>query len=287
MSMGRRGLRSARDQAGCVEETSNEESKQSQFMRAPMEPKPDLLMRAIFEDGERDSESAFRSAVDLVNNDPAHSLTRFRLAGVIQRIPSHDAFHARKAACKLLSMGVMAIVGPSSGPGSAAVDAACKRSRVPHLVTRAPGSGISDGGANTDGDGGGDSSSISIRVSPRRAHLGSAIKGLLDAKGWKSFTLVYEDSLTILRLREVLRLSPTGDVTFRLRQCAPGEELRKVFREVGRRGESNILLDAPTHRVKEYLKQLFMSHLPEFFVSCCPYAKTLSDLQESVIGQMN
>ncbi|KAL1438641.1 hypothetical protein MTO96_047889 [Rhipicephalus appendiculatus] len=163
---------------------------------------------AIFEDGERDSESAFRSAVDLVNNDPAHALTRFRLAGVIQRIPPHDAFHARKAACKLLSMGVMAIVGPSSGPGSAAVDAACKRSR-----------------------------------------------GLLDAKGWKSFTLVYEDSLTLLRLREVLRLSLTGDVTFRLRQCAPGEELRKVFREVGRRGESNILLDAPTHRIREYLKQ--------------------------------
>ncbi|XP_075751958.1 glutamate receptor ionotropic, kainate 2 [Rhipicephalus microplus] len=216
---------------------------------------PTVHIGAIFEDGERDSESAFRSAVDLVNNDPAHSLTRFRLAGVIQRIPSHDAFHARKAACKLLSMGVMAIVGPSSGPGSAAVDAACKRSRVPHLVTRAPGSGISDGDASTDGDGGGDSSSISIRLSPRRAHLGSAIKGLLDAKGWKSFTLVYEDSLTILRLREVLRLSPTGDVTFRLRQCAPGEELRKVFREVGRRGESNILLDAPTHRVKEYLKQ--------------------------------
>ncbi|KAL3202394.1 hypothetical protein MRX96_053398, partial [Rhipicephalus microplus] len=51
----------------------------------------------------------------------------------------------------------------------------------PHLVTRAPGSGIGDGGASTDGDGGGD--------------LGSAIKGLLDAKGWKSFTLVYEDSL--------------------------------------------------------------------------------------------
>ncbi|KAL3206077.1 hypothetical protein MRX96_010887 [Rhipicephalus microplus] len=131
----------------------------------------------------------------------------------------------------------------------------------PHLVTRAPGSGISDGGASTDGDGGGDSSSISIRLSPRRAHLGSAIKGLLDAKGWKSFTLVYEDSLTILRLREVLRLSPTGDVTFRLRQCAPGEELRKVFREVGRRGESNILLDAPTHRVKEYFKAEYHNYI--------------------------
>ncbi|KAL3199674.1 hypothetical protein MRX96_043867 [Rhipicephalus microplus] len=126
----------------------------------------------------------------------------------------------------------------------------------PHLVTRAPGSGICDGGASVDGDGGGDSSSISIRLSPRRAHLGSAIKGLLDAKGWNSFTLVYEDSLTILRLREVLRLSATGDTTFRLRQCAPSEELRKVFRKVGRRGESNILLDAPTHRVKEYLKQM-------------------------------
>ncbi|KAL3206076.1 hypothetical protein MRX96_010886 [Rhipicephalus microplus] len=58
---------------------------------------PTVHIGAIFEDGERDSESAFRSAVDLVNNDPAHALTRFRLAGVIQRIPSHDAFHARKA----------------------------------------------------------------------------------------------------------------------------------------------------------------------------------------------
>ncbi|XP_075750682.1 glutamate receptor ionotropic, kainate 2-like [Rhipicephalus microplus] len=152
-------------------------------------------MGAIFEDSERDSESAFRSAVDLVNKDPAHALTSFRLAGVIQKIPSHEAFHARKAACKLLSMGVMAIVGPSSGPGSAAVEAACKRSRVPHLVTRAPRSGIGDGGASTDRDGGGDSASISIHLSPRRAHLGSAIKGLLDAKGWESFTLVYEHSL--------------------------------------------------------------------------------------------
>ncbi|XP_037578883.1 glutamate receptor ionotropic, kainate 2 [Dermacentor silvarum] len=215
---------------------------------------PTVHIGAIFEDGERDSETAFRSAVDLVNNDPAHALTRFRLAGVIQRIPPHDAFHARKAACKLLSMGVMAIVGPSSGPGSAAVDAACKRSRVPHLVTRGPGSSIDDGGVSSDEDGG-DSSSISIRLSPQRAHLGSALKGLLDVKGWTSFTIVYEDSLTLLRLRELLRLSSTGDITFQLRQCAPGEELRKVFREVGRRGESNILLDAPTHRIREYLKQ--------------------------------
>ncbi|KAL1479505.1 hypothetical protein MTO96_051785, partial [Rhipicephalus appendiculatus] len=66
---------------------------------------------------------------------------------------------------------------------------------VSPLKTRAPGIGIGDGGGSIDEGGGGDSSSISILLSPRRARLGSAIKGLLDAKCWKSFTVFYEDSL--------------------------------------------------------------------------------------------
>ncbi|KAK8784934.1 hypothetical protein V5799_008701 [Amblyomma americanum] len=152
-------------------------------------------------------------------------------------------------------MGVMAIVGPSSGSGSAAVGAACKRSRVPHLVTRVPDGGFGEGSVDGGEDGGADSSSVSVRLSPRRVQLGSALKSFLELKGWTSFTVVYEDSLTLVRLRELLQLSGSSDVTFRLRQCSPGEELRKVFREVGRRGEAHIVLDAPTHRLREYLKQ--------------------------------
>lgn len=215
---------------------------------------PTVNIGAIFEEGESDSEAAFRTAVDLVNNDPAHALTRFRLAGIVQRIPSHDAFHAGKAACKLLAMGVMAIVGPSSAPGSTAVGAACKRSRVPHLVTRATGGGSGDGG-DSENAGGSDSSSVSVRLSPRRAQLATALKGLLDLRGWKSFTLVYEDDFTLVRLRELLRLSDSSGISFRLRRCSQGEDLRKVFREVGRRGEANILIDVPTTRLREYLKQ--------------------------------
>ncbi|EEC01329.1 hypothetical protein IscW_ISCW015713 [Ixodes scapularis] len=53
---------------------------------------------AIFEGDERTSEQAFRNAVDLVNTDAEHALSRFRLAGVVQRVARHDAFHAHKAA---------------------------------------------------------------------------------------------------------------------------------------------------------------------------------------------
>ncbi|KAM7308025.1 uncharacterized protein ISCGN_011660 [Ixodes scapularis] len=52
---------------------------------------------AIFEGDERTSEQAFRNAVDLVNTDAEHALSRFRLAGVVQRVARHDAFHAHKA----------------------------------------------------------------------------------------------------------------------------------------------------------------------------------------------
>lgn len=60
----------------------------------------------------------------------------------------------------------------------------------------------------------------------------------------------------LVRLRELLLLSPAEGALFRLRQRSPLEDLRKVFREVGRRGESNLMLDVPAGHLREYLLQV-------------------------------
>lgn len=147
---------------------------------------PTVHIGAILEENDLETEQAFRSAVELVNSEPGHALTRFRLAGVVQRVAPHDAFHAHKAVCKLLSLGVMAVVGPSSPSGSASAGSACARSRVPHLVTL---------DQDTDQDSNSqDSPSMSISLSPERGQLGMALADLVTLKGWTSFTLVYEDS---------------------------------------------------------------------------------------------
>lgn len=54
-------------------------------------------------------------------------------------------------------------------------------------------------------------------------------------------------------MRELLRRFEGSP--FRLRQTSATEDLRKVFREVGRRGEANLLLDVPTGRLRDYLAQ--------------------------------
>lgn len=56
-----------------------------------------IFAGAILEEADELSELAFLQAVDFVNTDPDHSLSRFRLDGVVIRVPPSDAFHAHKA----------------------------------------------------------------------------------------------------------------------------------------------------------------------------------------------
>ncbi|KAM7308024.1 glutamate receptor ionotropic, kainate 2 [Ixodes scapularis] len=144
-------------------------------------------------------------------------------------------------------MGVMAIVGPTSAAGSAAVSAVCRRSRVPHLVTL--GQDVDEEAVRHP------DTSVSVRLSPEQSGLSRALRDLVTRKAWSTFTLLYEDSQALVRLRELLLLSPAEGALFRLRQRSPLEDLRKVFREVGRRGESNLMLDVPAGHLREYLLQ--------------------------------
>ncbi|CAN7982385.1 unnamed protein product [Ixodes pacificus] len=83
-------------------------------------------------------------------------------------------------------MGVMAIVGPTSAAGSAAVSAVCRRSRVPHLVTL--GQDVDEDAVRHP------DTSVSVRLSPEQSGLSRALRDLVTRKAWSSFTLLYEDS---------------------------------------------------------------------------------------------
>lgn len=209
---------------------------------------PTVQIGAILEEADELSELAFLQAVDFVNTDPDHSLSRFRLDGVVIRVPPSDAFHAHKAACKLLSLGVMAVVGPTSATGSAAVTAALTRAHVPHLVTLGKDSYPAAAVSNW--------SLSSLFLAPTRGQLGMAFRDLVAEKGWKSFTVIYEESCALMRLRELLLLPQMEGLPFRLVQTSQEDDLRKLFRKVGRYGEANILIDAPTALLREYFSQV-------------------------------
>ncbi|XP_064489353.1 glutamate receptor ionotropic, kainate 2-like isoform X2 [Ornithodoros turicata] len=187
----------------------------------------------------------FRQAIDAVNSDPR--LGRHRLAGIVQKIKRHDAFHAGKAVCKLLKLGVMGVLGPASESASGVVRAACSRSHIPHIF------------AHSDDEGSTGDASVTINLATPLSLLGRALRDLVLEKRWKSFTVIYEGNSALMWLRDLLTLGGQEGLGFGLRQSDKGRDLRKLFREVGRRGETNVVLHVPARRIAEYLREAHLA----------------------------
>ncbi|XP_067123751.1 glutamate receptor ionotropic, kainate 2 isoform X1 [Centruroides vittatus] len=216
----------------------------------------DIKIGGIFELGDEVMAQAFIDAVEKVNAD-GKLLKKSRLLAVVEKIERHDSFQASRKVCELLGEGVAAIFGPQSGECNSAVQSTCNVLEVPHMETRWDYSSRRD--------------NHSLNLYPYPTALGKAYLDFVKFKDWKTFAVLYEESDALVRLQELLKDPFIRERKIIVRQFMPGQEYRKLLKELGRSGIKNIVLDVPTNHIHTALKHAqqvdMMSEYHNYFLT--------------------
>ncbi|CAH2093715.1 unnamed protein product [Euphydryas editha] len=193
--------------------------------------------------------------------------------------PYGDSFAASKAACELLATGVIAIFGPTDPTSADAVSARCRAANVPHIqaVWRPP----SVRGLQRP-------PFPSINLYPEATALSKAVAIFIKDSDWYTYSLLYDDDHGLIRLQEILKYAKP-DHKWLVRRLKPGEDNRQLLKSLKAYGTTRVIIDCPTDRVLEYLRQAFEVKFFEDYMSYVLMsldAHTL-DLQELRHGLSN
>ncbi|GIY85256.1 glutamate receptor ionotropic, kainate 5 [Caerostris darwini] len=198
-----------------------------------------IRIGGLFENFDDDREMAFRYAVDRINADDA-VLPKSRLSAKIERLKPQSSFHAAKSVCSLVGEGVVAIFGPNSVGSSALVRSTASALHLPHLES------------HWDLEKG-SKAAYTISLFPR--NIGTAIYHLVKSKNWRSFTIIYEDAEELMKLQELMKLRNQNNVKISLQQYTVDFQYNKILKDIRKKGETNIVLEVPTSRIKDVLAE--------------------------------
>jgi hypothetical protein len=78
---------------------------------------------------------------------------------------------------------------------------------------------------------------------------------LVNAWGWKKFTVLYEDAPGLVRLSSLVTMFEKKDKPVTVRQLDAHKNHRQILRDMRAAGERNIILDCSIETLPEVLKQ--------------------------------
>ncbi|XP_068998231.1 glutamate receptor ionotropic, kainate 3 [Embiotoca jacksoni] len=188
-------------------------------------------------------ELAFKFAVNNINRNRT-LLPNTTLTYDIQRINIYDSFEASRKACDQLSLGVVAIFGPSHSSSSNAVQSICNALEVPHIQVRWKHHPMD----NRD--------SFYANLYPDYSSLSYAILDLVQFLKWKTATVVYDDSTGLIRLQELIMAPSRYNIRLKIRQLPlDTQDTRPLLKEMKRSREFRIIFDCSHHMAAQVLKQ--------------------------------
>uniref|UniRef100_A0A671Q7T2 Glutamate receptor n=1 Tax=Sinocyclocheilus anshuiensis TaxID=1608454 RepID=A0A671Q7T2_9TELE len=176
-------------------------------------------------------ELAFKFAVNNINRNRT-LLPNTTLTYDIQRINIYDSFEASRKACDQLSLGVVAIFGPSHSSSSNAVQSICNALEVPHIQVRWKHHPLD----NRD--------TFYANLYPDYSSLSYAILDLVQFLKWKTATVVYDDSTGLIRLQELIMAPARYNIRLKIRQLPlDTTDTRPLLKEMKRSREFRIIFD--------------------------------------------
>ncbi|CAG7834172.1 unnamed protein product [Allacma fusca] len=188
---------------------------------------------ALFDDVEPYEKSAFKNAVQRINDDP-NLLPRSRIEAQIEHLQAANSVSASSQVCNMMSKGVAAIFGPQTHESASHVQSICDAFEIPHIETKW------DFRIRKE--------NYMINLYPHPFTLSRAYNDLVEAFGWESYIVIYD-----AMYRQ--RTHCTQEVTSKS-LCLLYLYARPLFREILRETKiRNIVLDCDTRKILGVLKQ--------------------------------
>ncbi|XP_047106497.1 glutamate receptor ionotropic, kainate 2-like [Schistocerca piceifrons] len=218
-----------------------------------------LRIAAVFDEADPPHlRSAYLAAVEAVNLQTAgyrvraSGFSRPVLAPLNVTVPRHDGFRTARiedkegevlsAVCRLMEQGVAGIIGPSQSASTDIVRSICDRLHVPQLVLNW------DPSPPT-------AASYQLNLHPESHLLSQALVDVLRELKWRSYTVLYQDEESLVRLRSVLQEREPRDPPIAVRQLNPDGDHRSLLKEIRQAGETRLVLDVDTELIPEVLWQ--------------------------------
>ncbi|KAI2655744.1 Glutamate receptor ionotropic, kainate 3 [Labeo rohita] len=158
-------------------------------------------------------------------------------------------------ACDQLSLGVVAIFGPSHSSSSNAVQSICNALEVPHIQVRWKHHPMD----NRD--------TFYANLYPDYSSLSYAILDLVQFLKWKTATVVYDDSTGLIRLQELIMAPSRYNIRLKIRQLPlDTTDTRPLLKEMKRSREFRIIFDCSHIMAAQILKQAqMMGMMTEYY----------------------
>lgn len=95
--------------------------------------------------------------------------------------------------------------------------------------------------------------STTLNLFPDPDELTEALADVLHDYTWKSYTIIYENRESLLRLKDILQVHNRRSRDVKLRQLHDNYE--EILNEIHSRGETNIVLDISTDKIIPFLRE--------------------------------
>lgn len=139
-----------------------------------------------------------------------------------------------------------AIFGPNTLKTSGIVAAICNEAGIPHFI----GHWMPDIPAAKR-----PFHNYTRNLFPNSEQFSRAFAELVAYNGWKTFTIIYEDDSSLMRLQDTLQVHGPNDSPVILRKLSDDGDYKSMLKEIQAHGEPRIILDCATERVLEVLNQ--------------------------------
>ncbi|KAH8358943.1 hypothetical protein KR093_003431, partial [Drosophila rubida] len=191
----------------------------------------------IYESSNPDMEKIFHLAIDKANDENEE----LNLHGVAVAIEPNNAFETSKKLCKMLRQNLVAVFGPSTNLAARHAMSICDAKELPFLDTRW------DFAAQLP----------TINLHPHPGQLGVALKDLVVAMGWESFTIIYESGEYLTTVNELLQMyGTTGPaITLRRYDLDLNGNYRNVLRRIRNAEDDSFVVVGSMETLPEFFKQ--------------------------------
>ncbi|KAG9508409.1 Glutamate receptor ionotropic, kainate 3, partial [Fragariocoptes setiger] len=231
---------------------------------------------------------ALNRAVDKVNADPS-ILFGTKLVPLIETVDSENTFDASRAVCRLLEQRVWAIIGPESPYLTPIIQSITANYQIPFITiswqfASSLGSNQTTGVSSLLPLSSKWSSSwpsvahnFSVHFYPHVDQLSVAYYDLVRYKNWKSFTIIYDSTEDLVKIKDVLQATFSDTTEHLMMHCVdlaseeyskgsrqlgsasdePNDVLsyRKLMKDLRKLGVENVLLSVSVTKINKILRE--------------------------------
>ncbi|KAL1491605.1 hypothetical protein ABEB36_012177 [Hypothenemus hampei] len=227
----------------------------------------------LFEENENQlNPASFELAIRHANEklESNHKINNITSGG----LPTQEPFYAIKTICSLIENGIIGVFGPESLSNINAIQSVCDEKELPHILTRWIYYPLRPGTA--------------INFYPYPPLLGKAYWDIIQSWRWKTFTVLYENDESLLRLSDLILTAKDNGVIVTVEQLDRDDtgHYRDALKRVWKTRQRYLVIDCHINILVSVLEQcqqlgLMTNDYSYFLTNLDAHTRELSPFQWS------